>query len=307
LKRRYGDQVFKVIAYFFGLAIIGLLVLMLWEMYRGSSLAMNKFGLGFIFSRTWDPVQEQFGAWPFIYGTIVSSIMALLIATPISVGIAIFLVEIAPKWFQNIIGFLIELLAAIPSIIYGLWGIFILGPIVRDHIAPIFINTLGTFIPFFNGPSFGVGIFTAGVILAIMIIPTIAAISREVLLVVPDSQREAALALGATKWEMIRKAVLTYARSGIMGGMIIGLGRAIGETMSVTMVIGNRPEIPKSIFDPAYTMASVIANEFTEASSDLYLSALVEVGFLLFGVTLVVNVLARLLVWSTSRGVQEAK
>ncbi|WCK54656.1 phosphate ABC transporter permease subunit PstC [Aneurinibacillus sp. Ricciae_BoGa-3] len=307
MKRRYGDQVFKGIAYFFGLAIIGLLVLMLWEMYKGSSLAINKFGLGFILGRTWDPVSEQFGAWPFIYGTIVSSIMALIIATPISVGIAIFLVEIAPKWFQNIIGFLIELLAAIPSIIYGLWGIFILGPIVRDHIAPIFINTLGTFIPFFNGPSFGVGIFTAGVILAIMIIPTIAAISREVLLVVPDSQREAALALGATKWEMIRKAVLTYARSGIMGGMIIGLGRAIGETMSVTMVIGNRPEIPKSIFDPAYTMASVIANEFTEASSNLYLSALIEVGLLLFGVTLVVNMLARLLVWSTSRGVQEAK
>ncbi|WP_027415293.1 phosphate ABC transporter permease subunit PstC [Aneurinibacillus terranovensis] len=305
--KRYGDQVFKIIAYVFGFAIIGLLLLMLWEMYRGSSLAISKFGFGFIFSQTWDPVGEKFGAWPFIYGTIVSSIMALLIATPISVGIAVFLVEIAPKWFQNIVGFLIELLAAIPSIIYGLWGIFILGPIIRDHIAPLFINTLGAFIPFFKGPSFGPGIFTAGVILSIMIIPTIAAISREVILVVPDAQREAALALGATKWEMIRMAVLTYARSGILGAMIIGLGRAIGETMSVTMVIGNRPEIPKSIFDPAYTMASVIANEFTEASSDLYLSALIEVGFLLFAVTFIVNMFARFLVWSTSRGVQGAK
>ncbi len=298
---------FKAIAYVFGCSIIAMLGLMVWEMFRGSSFSFAKYGFNFLFSSDWDPVMEEFGAWPFIYGTIVSSLLALAIATPISIGIAIFLVEIAPKWFRDIVGFLIELLAAIPSIVYGLWGIFVLGPIIREYIAPVFINTLGTFIPFFAGPSFGVGMFTAGVILAIMIIPTIASISREVLSVVPDAQREAALALGATKWEMIRTAVLTYARSGILGAMIIGLGRAIGETMSVTMVIGNKPEVPDSIFDPAYTMASVIANEFNEASSDIYLSTLIEIGFLLFAVTLLVNIIARVLVWSTSRGVQEAK
>lgn len=298
---------FKAIAYIFGCSIIAMLGLMVWEMFRGSSFSFAKYGFDFLFSSEWDPVMEEFGAWPFIYGTIVSSLLALAIATPISIGIAIFLVEIAPKWFRDIVGFLIELLAAIPSIVYGLWGIFVLGPIIREYIAPVFINTLGTFIPFFAGPSFGVGMFTAGVILAIMIIPTIASISREVLSVVPDAQREAALALGATKWEMIRTAVLTYARSGILGAMIIGLGRAIGETMSVTMVIGNKPEVPDSIFDPAYTMASVIANEFNEASSDIYLSTLIEIGFLLFAVTLLVNIIARFLVWSTSRGVQEAK
>jgi phosphate transport system permease protein len=307
LKKRYGDQLFKAIAYIFGCSIIALLGIMVWEMFRGSSFAIEKYGAGFLFSTDWDPVAEEFGAWPFIYGTIVSSLLALVIATPISVGIAIFLVEIAPKWFRDVVGFLIELLAAIPSIVYGLWGIFVLAPIIREYIAPLFINTLGTFIPFFAGPSFGVGIFTAGVILAIMIIPTIASISREVLMVVPNAQREAALALGATKWEMIRTAVLTYSRSGILGAMIIGLGRAIGETMSVTMVIGNRPEVPDSIFDPAYTMASVIANEFNEASSNIYLSTLIEIGFLLFAVTLLVNIFARFLVWSTSRGVQEAK
>ncbi|MFT9850412.1 phosphate ABC transporter permease subunit PstC [Aneurinibacillus sp. REN35] len=307
MKKRYGDQLFKAIAYVFGCSIIAMLGLMVWEMFRGSSFSFAKYGFNFLFSSDWDPVMEEFGAWPFIYGTIVSSLLALAIATPISIGIAIFLVEIAPKWFRDIVGFLIELLAAIPSIVYGLWGIFVLGPIIREYIAPVFINTLGTFIPFFAGPSFGVGMFTAGVILAIMIIPTIASISREVLSVVPDAQREAALALGATKWEMIRTAVLTYARSGILGAMIIGLGRAIGETMSVTMVIGNKPEVPDSIFDPAYTMASVIANEFNEASSDIYLSTLIEIGFLLFAVTLLVNIIARVLVWSTSRGVQEAK
>jgi phosphate transport system permease protein len=307
LKKRYGDQLFKAIAYIFGCSIIAMLGLMVWEMFRGSSFALDKYGLGFLFSSSWDPVTEEFGAWPFIYGTIVSSLLALVIATPISIGIAVFLVEVAPKWFRDVVGFLIELLAAIPSIVYGLWGIFVLGPIIREYIAPVFINTLGKFIPFFAGPSFGVGIFTAGVILAIMIIPTIASISREVIMVVPDAQREAALALGATKWEMIRTAVLTYSRSGILGAMIIGLGRAIGETMSVTMVIGNRPEVPDSIFDPAYTMASVIANEFNEASSDIYLSTLIEIGFLLFAVTLLVNIFARFLVWTTSRGIQEAK
>ena len=295
------DIVFKFAAYLFGVSIVFLLGLMVFEMYQGASLSLAEFGLGFIFDGTWDPVTEEFGALPFVYGTIVSSLIALIIATPISVGIAIFLVEVAPSWFRNSVGFLVELLAAIPSIVYGLWGIFVLAPIIRETVAPVFINTLGKFIPFFKGPSFGVGLFTAGLLLAIMIIPTISSITREVITAVPDAQREASLALGSTKWEMIRHAVLPYARSGIMGAMIIGLGRAIGETMAVTMVIGNRPEIAKSIFDPAYTMASVIANEFAEASSNIYLSSLIEVGLLLFAVTLFVNIIARLLLWSVSR------
>lgn len=303
LANKFIDILFKFIAYLFGLAILLLLGLIIFEMYKGSSLSISKFGLNFIFDSKWDPVTEEFGALPFIYGTIVSSLIALLIATPISVGIAIFLVEVAPAWFRNSVGFLVELLAAIPSIVYGLWGIFILAPIIREDISPIFINTLGKFIPFFKGPSFGVGLFTAGLLMAIMIIPTIASISREVITAVPNSQREASLALGSTKWEMIRNAVIPYARSGIMGAMIIGLGRAIGETMAVTMVIGNRPEIAKSIFDPAYTMASVIANEFAEASSNIYLSALIEIGLVLFAVTLLINIIARLLLWSVSRAV----
>jgi len=307
LKKRFGDKIFKGLAYFFGISIFLLFLLMIFEMYRGSRLSIDEFGWGFIFSSDWNPVAQHYGALPFIYGTIVSSLIALLIATPISVGIGIYLVEVAPRWIRQPIGFLIELLAAIPSIVYGLWGMFVLAPIIRSYIAPIFQDTLGTFIPFFGGASYGIGLFTGGVILSIMIIPTIATISREVIMTVPDSQREAALALGATKWEMIRTAVLTYGRTGILGGMIIGLGRAIGETMAVTMVIGNRPSIPESIFDPAYTMASVIANEFSEASSNLYLSALIEIGLVLFGVTLLVNIIARLLVWSVSKGTQEVK
>ena len=285
----------------FGFLVILLLGIFVYEMYRGAGPALDKFGLSFIFGNKWDPVAEDFGALPFIFGTVVSSLIALVIATPISVGIAVFLIEIAPVWLRNSIGFLVELLAAIPSIVYGLWGIFVLAPIIRKDIAPLIINSLGKFIPFFKGPSFGIGLFTAGVLLAIMIIPTIASISREVIAVVPVSLREASLALGSTKWEMIRHAVLPSARSGIIGAMIIGLGRAVGETMAVTMVIGNRPEIAKSIFDPAYTMASVIANEFTEASSNLYLSSLIEVGLVLFGVTLLINITARILLWSVSR------
>ncbi len=276
-------------------------------MYQGSKLAIGEFGWGFITGSKWNPIEEEFGAFPFIYGTLVSSFIALLIATPISVGIGIYLVEVAPKWVRDTVGFLIELLAAIPSIVYGLWGIFILAPMISENVAPFFDKTIGRVIPFLQGPSHGVGLITAGIILAIMIIPTIASISKEVIMTVPNSQREAALAMGATKWEMIRMSVLTYARTGIIGGMIIGLGRAIGETMAVTMVIGNRPAIAKTIFQPAYSMASVIANEFTEASSNLYLSALIEVGLLLFAVTLIINIIARLLIWTVSRGIQEVK
>jgi len=307
LKRRLGDKIFKTVAYIFGLSILFFLILMIFEMYRGSKLSIDEFGWSFITGSKWNPIEEEFGAFPFIYGTLVSAFIALFIATPISVGIGIFLVEIAPKWIQNTVGFLIELLAAIPSIVYGLWGIFILAPMISDNVSPFVDKTLGRVIPFFQGPSHGVGLITAGIILAIMIIPTIASISKEVIMAVPNSQREAAHALGATKWEMIRMSVLTYARTGIIGGMIIGLGRAIGETMAVTMVIGNRPAIAKTIFQPAYSMASVIANEFTEASSNLYLSALIEVGLLLFVVTLFINIIARLLIWSVSRGIQEVK
>ncbi|MFV9511155.1 phosphate ABC transporter permease subunit PstC [Tepidibacillus sp. LV47] len=307
MKKNLGDKIFKGIAYVFGFSILFLLFFMVYEMYQGSKLSMSEFGLGFIFQKDWNPVEENFGALTFIYGTIVSSLIALLIATPISVGIGIYLVEVAPKWVRNVVGFMIELLAAIPSIVYGLWGIFVLAPIIAEDVAPFVDKTLGQIIPFFRGPSFGVGLITAGIILAIMITPTIASIAKEVIMTVPNSQREAALALGATKWEMIRMAVLTYARTGIIGGMIIGLGRAIGETMAVTMVIGNRPAIAETIFQPAYSMASVIANEFTEASSNLYLSALIEIGLLLFGVTLLINISARLLIWSVSKGVQEVK
>ncbi len=304
---RFGDRLFKGIAYVFGALILILFLMMIIKLYQGSGATIAEYGFSFIFGSEWSPYNDVFGAWPFIIGTIVSSLLALLIAAPISIGIAIYLVEVAPKWIRTPVGFMVELLAAIPSIVYGLWGIFILAPFVRNHIAPIFTETLGTKIPLFAGPSYGVGLLTAGIVLAIMIIPTIASISREVIRTVPDSQREAAYALGATKWEVISTSVLTYARSGILGAMIIGLGRAIGETMAVTMVIGNAAKIPQSIFDPAYTMASVIANEFTEATSNLYVSALIEIGLLLFFVTIFVNVIARLLVWSVSRGTQEVK
>ncbi|XEC93320.1 phosphate ABC transporter permease subunit PstC [Paenibacillus tarimensis] len=302
-----GDRLFKWIVYGFGLSIIVLFILLIFELYKGSLVSIKEFGLSFIYGSDWKPNRDIYGAWPFIFGTIVSSLIALLIATPISIGIAVFLVELAPRWIRTPVGYLVELLAAIPSIVYGIWGIFVLAPFVREYVSPALINTLGRFIPYFAGPSFGVGLITASIVLAIMIIPTITAISREVINTVPDTQREASYALGATKWEMISTSVLTYARSGILGAMIIGLGRAIGETMAVTMVIGNRPIIPQTIFDPAYTMASVIANEFTEATSDLNVSALIEIGLVLFAVTLFVNMIARILVWSFTRGTQEVK
>jgi phosphate transport system permease protein len=249
----------------------------------------------------WDPVSGDFGAMPFIYGTLVSSLLALLIAVPLAVGVSIFVTELCPRFLRGMVSFTVELLAAIPSVIYGLWGIFVLAPLLHNHIQPWLAQYLG-WTGFFNGPAYGIGMLAAGIILAIMIIPIIASITREVLVAVPQSQREAVLALGATRWEMVRMAVLRNARAGIMGGIILGLGRAIGETMAVTMLIGNRPEIAKSLFAPGYTMASVIANEFSEATDDMYLSALVEIGLVLLIVTVVVNACARLLVWSVTRG-----
>jgi phosphate transport system permease protein len=282
------------------------LIVMGIEMARASSASIQAFGLGFVTSTIWDPVREVFGALPFIYGTLVSSLLALLIAVPISLASALFLSELAPSWLKGPVGFLIELLAAVPSVVYGLWGIFALAPWLRETVEPMLAAGFG-FLPLFQGPHHGFGMLAGGIILAIMITPTISSVSREVLRAVPLPLREAALALGATRWEMVRTSVLPYARSGLIGAIILGLGRALGETMAVTMLIGNRPEISISLFEPSYTMASVIANEFTEATSDVYLAALAEIGFLLFIVTLLLNVLARLLVWRVARPVQGAR
>ena len=292
-----ADRLFKGTTLLFALSVVAIIAWMACAMLRTALPAIKTFGWHFLFTSTWDPVAERFGALPFIYGTLVSSLLALLIAVPLSLGGTIFLVELAPNWLAQPIAFLIELLASIPSVVYGLWGIFVLAPWLRTTVQPTLGALLG-FLPLFQGPAYGVGMLAAGMILAIMVIPFISGVSREVLLAVPNSQREAALALGATKWETIRTAVLPYSRSGIIGAIILGLGRALGETMAVTMVIGNRPEIALSLFAPGYTMASVIANEFTEATSDLYLAALIEIGLLLFGVTIIVNAFARLLVWS---------
>jgi phosphate transport system permease protein len=257
--------------------------------------AIKHFGPAFLWTSRWDPVHSIFGALPFVFGTVVSSALALLIAVPISLAVAVYLVEIAPAQTSIALSFIVELLAAIPSVILGLWGIFILAPWVRSAVEPALAATLG-WLPLFSGPQYGVGLLAAGIILAIMIIPIISAVSRDVLRAVPSEQREAMYALGATRWEVIRRAVVPYGRVGIVGGIILGLGRALGETMAVTMVIGNRPQIPASLFQPAYTIAAVLANEFTEATSDLYLSALIEIALVLFAVSLIVNALARWLV-----------
>ena len=295
------DAIFRKACAFFAVALIGIFALLVYEIIRGSSLSLSRFGVGFLFEKTWDPVVEHFGAATFAYGTVVTSTIALVLAAPVGIGIAIFLVEMAPAGAGHAIGFLVELLAAIPSIVYGLWGLFVLAPIVREIVAPTLRSTLG-FLPLFAGESHGVGMLTGGLILAVMILPFIAAVSRDVLRAVPQTQREAALALGATKWESIWHVVLPYGRAGISGAIILSLGRALGETMAVTMVIGNNPQIVSSLFDPGYTMSSVIANEYAEASSPMYLSSLTEVGLLLFAVTFVVNGLARVLIWRMAGG-----
>jgi phosphate transport system permease protein len=278
--------------------LVGLIV---YELASKSNLSWHAFGWKFFFRSDWDPVNNQFGAWPFVYGTLVSSLLALLLAVPLSIGLAVFITEMSPRWLRMPLAFTTELLAAIPSVIYGLWAIFVLVPLLREQVQPGLAKYFG-WTGLFTGPPFGIGMLAAGIILAIMVIPIISSITREVMTAVPQPQREAALALGATRWEMIRIAVLRNARAGIWGGIILGLGRALGETMAVTMVIGNRPEVAKSLFAPGYTMASVIANEFSEATGDLYLSALVEVGLALFLVTIIVNILAQLLVWTVTRG-----
>jgi phosphate transport system permease protein len=298
---RMPDELFRWIIFLSAVSVFAIVLLVVWELLDKSKLSLHQFGLHFFYGHDWDPVNDKFGALPFIYGTLVSSLLALLLAVPLSIGVAVYITEMCPQRLRAIISFLVELLAAIPSVIYGLWGIFVLAPLLREYVEPFLARTLG-WTGLFTGPMYGLGMLAAGIILAIMIVPVIASITREVMSAVPQHQREAVLALGATRWEMIRMGVLRNARIGIVGGIILGLGRALGETMAVTMVVGNRPEVAKSLFAPGYTMASVIANEFTEATGDMYLSALVEIGLALFIVTLIVNALARLLVWSITGG-----
>jgi len=302
----WGDRLYqaavRAVVVVFVVVVLGIAALLVYA----ARPSLAAFGWRFLVTADWDPVAEHFGALPFVYGTLVSALLGMLIAVPLGVGCAIYLAELAPSWVRPPVAFLVELLAAIPSVVYGLWGIFVLAPLLRSWVQPGLARWLG-FLPLFQGTPYGVGMLAAGIILAIMVVPFVVAVSREVLLAVPTQQREAALALGATRWETTRLAVLRYARSGLLGAILLGLGRALGETMAVTMVIGNRPEIALSLFAPGYTMASVIANEFTEATSDLYLAALIEIGLLLFVVTVAVNALARLLVWSVGGAVKEVR
>jgi len=299
-KRVSGDFVFKGLTVVFAFSILAILLLMVVEMHRESLPALARFGWHFVTGRDWDAVQGSFGALPFIWGSVVSSVLALLLATPLSVGAAVFITEIAPKRLGGVVAALVELLAAIPSVIYGLWGVLVMAPWLQKSVEPFLGDHFG-FLPFFQGAPYGVSMLAAVFILMIMVVPIITSITKEVLLAVPQSQKEAAIALGATRWEMIRVAVLPYGRSGILGAVILGLGRAIGETMAVTMVIGNTPQISLSLLAPAYTMPSVIANEFAEASSKLHSAALMEVGLILLVVTLIINALARLLLWGVTR------
>jgi phosphate transport system permease protein len=290
-----ADRFFRLLCLAGALAVGVLLVLVLWQLLKGSHLSLQRFGWKFFKSTSWNPVTEEFGALPFIFGTLISSLIALLIAVPLGVGTAIYLTDLAPMRLRQPLTSLIEMLAAVPSVVWGLWGLFVLMPILRETFYPVLQKWLG-FLPLFQGPIYGIGLLTAGIILAIMILPIITSVSREVLRSVPNLQREAAYALGATRWEVTRIAVLSYARRGLFGAAVLGLGRAIGETMAVTMVIGNTPFIGASLFHPASTLASGVANEFTEATSDIYLSSLFELGLVLLGVTIVVNILAQIMV-----------
>jgi phosphate transport system permease protein len=306
------DRAFHWLMVLSALSIFGIVVLIAWELVQRSQLSWHAFGFSFFLNAFvdpkthqrmyWDPVNGHFSALPFIYGTLVSSFLALLLAVPLAIGVAVFLTEMCPRVLRAPLAFLTELLAAIPSVIYGLWAVFVLVPLLRDYVNPVLIHTLGWTGLFADDNPTGLGFVAAGVILSIMILPIISSLTREVMTAVPYSQREAVLALGATRWEMIRMGVLRNARIGIVGAVILGLGRALGETMAVTMVIGNTPEIHRSLLANGSAMASVIANEFAEASSDLHLSALMEIGLALFVITIIVNAIARLLVWAVTRG-----
>ena len=296
-----SDRIYRRILTGFALALPSLIVILFGVLFVESLPALKRFGPSFLVTSTWDPVAEVYGAAPMIFGTLASSFLALLIAVPLALSVAILLTEFAPRWLRQPVAFLVELLAAIPSVVYGLWGIFVLIPFLRSYVVPPLKAVFG-WMPFFKGVFYGNSLLAGGIILAIMIVPYIAAVSREVLLAVPTSQREAALAMGATRWEAVRSAVLPYGRAGLIGAVILGLGRALGETMAVTMVIGNRHDIGLSLFQPAYTMAAAIANEFSEATTNMYLSALFEVGLILFVVTVVVNAIARILIWRVAKG-----
>ncbi|MBI3987893.1 MAG: phosphate ABC transporter permease subunit PstC [Lentisphaerae bacterium] len=296
---RLGDRLFKGLTLAMGLSVVALMALVGLMLYKESRPAIRTFGWHFLTTSTWDPVRDVYGALPFVYGTVVSSLLGVLIAVPLGIAAAVYLTELAPLRLRQPIVSVIEMLAAVPSVIFGLWGIFVLIPWLRGHLFPGLQECFG-FLPLFQGPIYGVSMLAAGIIVAIMILPIVTSASREILRSVPDLQREAAYALGATRWEVTRIAVLSYAKRGLFGAAVLGLGRALGETMAVTMVIGNRPEIAASLFAPGHTLASVIANEFSEATTDLYLSALFEIGLVLFGVTIVVNILARLLIYTTA-------
>jgi phosphate transport system permease protein len=298
---RVADNSFAAVMFVCACSIFAIVLFIFGILVIHSRPSLVAFGWKFFTRSAWDPVSGDFGALPFIFGTLATSLLALCMAVPLALGVAVFLTELCPRPLRAPISFLTELLAAIPSVVYGLWAVFVLVPLMRNPIGPFLVRTLG-WTGFFSGPNFGVGLLTASIILAIMILPIISSLTRDIMTAVPNSQREAVLALGATRWEMIRIGVLRNSRIGIVGAIMLGLGRALGETMAVTMVIGNHPDISKSLFAPANTLASVIAGEFSEATSDIYLSALIEIGLALFLVTIVVNAIARLMVWAVTRG-----
>jgi phosphate transport system permease protein len=305
---QHGDQLFRILTVLASAAVLALVIAIGYELWQNSALSRHTFGWAFLYTSDWDPaITQQFGALPYIEGTLVTSLLALILAVPLGLGVAIFLAELAPAWLRGPLGFLVELLAAVPSVIYGLWGLFTFIPFFVKPFA-VSLNTSLGFLPIFAGPVLGPSRLAAGLLLAIMVLPTISAITRDVLLAIPDSQRESALALGATRWEMIYQVLVPYGLSGILGAVVLGLGRALGETVAVTMVIGNNLDASYSLLHPGYTMASIIANEFTEATTDLYLHALIEIALVLFVMTLILNLIARLLIWRVSRhGLQEAR
>lgn len=297
---REGDEIARLVTFLFAASVVLITVLLVYELWANSVLPRHKFGFHFFVTSVWDPILDEYGALPFIYGTLVTSAVALAIAVPLGIGAAIFLAELAPPRISDTLQFFIDLLAAVPSVIYGLLGVFIIVPLMRTVIAPTLIKTLG-FLPIFKGPSYGVGFFTAGIVMAIMVIPYIISVSREVLLSVPRDQREAALALGSTRWESTWQVVVPFAKTGIMGSIFLAMARALGETMAVTMVIGNSPKIAASLFAPGYSIAAVIANEFTEATGDMYLQSLIYLGLVLFFLTFLLNGMARLLIIATTQ------
>lgn len=300
LNSKTQDALLFYILRFISLLVIGLLIFIIFILFKSAWPSITKNGLSFIIKTTWNPIEDDYGALPFIFGTVVTSLIAVLLATPVSIFVALFISEYLPKSFSRVISLLVEMVAAIPSIVFGLWGIFYLAPFVKNTLAP-FLKTYFAFVPFFEGPSFGIGIITASLVLSIMIVPTISSICRSIFELIPQHQKEASYALGSTKFEMIKMAILTPSLSGISSAVVLGLGRALGETMAVTMLIGNSPLISKSIFAPAATMASVMANEYTDANNPLHVSSLCYIALLLFLITFLSNLFAKSIVKNFSR------